>query len=246
MAAEGSPEDGRYTALMNSLGIGAQAPETIPTPWPELTELAGLRYRRKVGVIAQRGSREAKVGRDTAVHAARAGIPTVLYTGYPPNDSLEWLRVVETANPTAGQVNSQALGLIAGQKPRFIVIERYERLHPDARHTSDDVDEPVDDPDDPAPSWADRLVWSVQDIRVDVPMLLTTVVTPEPDVSCHMSRWLHIDHPAMVMTDVCKPILLVRRTGPATVEVRMEVDPDEYRNGERTMLNWEPLTLGKP
>lgn len=46
--------------------------EMMPTPWPDLTQLAELNFRHKVGIIAQRGSREAKVGRDIAVHAARA------------------------------------------------------------------------------------------------------------------------------------------------------------------------------
>ncbi|WP_392838739.1 hypothetical protein [Streptomyces sp. LN500] len=228
------------------LGTLGKRRDPIPTPWPELTEFAELIYRHKVGIVAQRGSREAKVGRDVAVHAARAGIPTVLYTGYPPDAHSEWLVVDETPNPTAVMVNARARDLVNGQKPRFIVIERYERLSPEpqpAAGLDDPGDEPVDDPENGPPSWADKLVWSVRDIRVDIPILLTTVVDPEPDTSRRMAQWLHIDHPAMVMTDVCRPTLVVRRTGPETVEVRMEVDADEYRAGQVSELAWAPLNL---
>ncbi|WP_406415720.1 hypothetical protein [Streptomyces sp. NBC_00842] len=242
MADEGNQLAETRARVMQRLG---ERQEPIPTPWPELTELAELNYRHKVGIIAQRGSREAKVGRDTAVHAARAGIPTVLYTGYPPDTQSEWLAVDETPNPTAALVNAKAEDLVNGQKPRLIIIERYERLSPEpqpAANLDDPADEPIDDPE-PLASWADQLIWSVRDIRIDIPLLLTTVVTPEPDMSRRMSEWLHIDHPAMVMTDVCKPTLLVRRTGPEAVEARIEVDPHEYRTGERSELRWAPLNL---
>ncbi|MFD9354619.1 hypothetical protein [Streptomyces sp. NPDC060031] len=223
--------------------------ELIPTPWPELTELAELNHRHKAGIIAQRGSREAKIGRDIAVHAAKAGVPTVLYTGYPPETIPGWLSVDETPAPTAADVNARAKRLINGQMPAFVVIERYERLHPvppPATDWDEPVDDPYDDPENEPDSWADQLMWSVRDIRIDIPMLFTTVVTPEPDLSRRMSKWLHIDHPAMVMTDVCKPTLLLNRTSPHTVEALMEVDPHEYRTGNRSVLNWAPLNLNEP
>ncbi|WP_133899489.1 hypothetical protein [Streptomyces sp. KS 21] len=211
-----------------------------------MTELAELNFRHKVGIIAQRGSREAKVGRDTAVHAAKAGVPTVLYTAYPPETIPALLAVDETPTPTADDVNVRAKRLINGKMAEFVVIERYERLHPvppPAADWDEPVDGPYDDPENEPESWADQLMWSVRDIRIDIPMLFTTVVTPEPDLSRRMSKWLHIDHPAMVMTDVCKPTLLLRRTSPHTVEALMEVDPHEYRTGNRSALNWTPLRV---
>ncbi|MQS01334.1 hypothetical protein, partial [Streptomyces alkaliterrae] len=105
--------------------------DDIPTPWPGLTELAEISHRRKIGVVAQRGSREARVGRDVAVHAARAGIPTLLYTGYPPHKIPEYLVVDETPRPTASQVTAAAQRRIDGQPTQLVVIERYERLAPE-------------------------------------------------------------------------------------------------------------------
>ncbi|WP_326615302.1 hypothetical protein OG949_41120 (plasmid) [Streptomyces scopuliridis] len=244
MAIEGDRAAQKRT-LLDRLYGGRERSEPIPTPWPELTELAELTHRHKVGIIAQRGSREAKVGRDIAVHAARAGVPTVLYTGYPPATIPDALAVDETPNPTAAEVNQRAKRLIGGQKPGFIVIERYERLHPAPRPSTDrddPVDDPCDEPDDPL-SWADQLMWSVRDIRTGIPMLFTTVVTSDPDLSLRLPQWLHVDHPAMVMTDVCKPTLVVLRKDPRTVEARLEVDPHEYRAGSRALLSWAPLTV---
>ncbi|MFD0271971.1 hypothetical protein ACFVGY_36195, partial [Streptomyces sp. NPDC127106] len=109
------------------------------------------------------------------------------------------------------------------------------------------LDDPYDDLDSyERESWADQLMWSVREIRTDLPMLFTTVTEAEPELSRRMPTWLDVDHPAMVMTDVCKPTILVRRTSPHTVEARMEIDPDEYRTGTRTVLAWEPLNLQEP
>ncbi|KJY20402.1 hypothetical protein [Streptomyces katrae] len=223
--------------------------DLIPTPWPDLTELAELNFRHKVGIIAQRGSREAKVGRDIAVHAAKAGVPTVLYTGYPPEDTPGWLAVEQAPNPTPADVNNRAKLRINGELPAFVVIERYERISPTPQPPSDwddVIDDPYDDPDYEPESWADKLMWSVREIRIDLPMLFTTVVDHTPELSRRMGKWLHIDHPAMVMTDVCKPTLVVHRTSPQTVEARMEVDHHEYRTGNRNTLRWAPLNRRRP
>ncbi|MFK8851338.1 hypothetical protein [Streptomyces sp. Ac-502] len=218
------------------------AVKTVPTPWPDLTSLADLSFRHKVGIVAQRGSREAKVGRDVAVHAARAGIPVVLFTGYPPATRPASLFIDMTPAPTAAHINVSAERLISGRKPRLIVIERYERLSQDAPEPQWD-DAPDDPGDDPASeSWGDRLMWTVRDIRVEIPTLFTTVVDPVPDLARPLFKWLDVDHPAMVMTDVCKPILVVARTGPGVVEARLEVDPLEFRTGSLFTLEWAPLS----
>ncbi|MFE9888464.1 hypothetical protein [Streptomyces scopuliridis] len=155
------------------------------------------------------------------------------------------LVVDETPNPTAADVIAWAKRLIGGRKPGFIVIERYERLHPVPRRPvdlDDPIDDPCDDPDEP-PSWGDQLMWSVRDIRTDIPMLFTTVVTSAPDLSLRLPQWLHVDHPAMVMSDVCKPTLVLLRRDSLTVEARLEVDPLDYRAGDRLLLDWAPLPV---
>ncbi|MEV7085632.1 hypothetical protein AB0O07_07025 [Streptomyces sp. NPDC093085] len=244
MAIEGDQAT-QWRTLREHLRGQLERPRPVPTPWAELTELAELNHRHKVGMIARRGSREAKIGRDTAVHAARSGVPTVLYTGYPPVTVPDALVVDVTPNPTAADVNAKARRPIGGRKAGLIVIERYERLHPEPRPPAD-PDDPAHDPcDDPAEplSWGDQLMWSVRDIRTDVPVLFTTVVTPVPDLSLRLPEWLDVDHPAMVMTDVCKPTLVLARRDHLTVEARLEVDPHEYRTGSRTLLSWAPLPL---
>ncbi|MFC9429564.1 hypothetical protein [Streptomyces sp. NPDC056987] len=241
MAIEGDQAAHKRT-LRERLYGDLENSRPVPTPWPELTELAELNHRHKVGMIAQRGSREAKIGRDTAVHAARAGVPTVLYTGYPPVTVPDALVVDATPNPTAADVNAKAQRLIGGRKPGLIVIERYERLHPEPRPPADPVYDPCDDPAELL-SWGDQLMWSVRDIRTDIPMLFTTVVTPAPDLSRRLPQWLDVDHPAVVMTDVCKPTLVLARRDHLTVEARLEVDPHEYRTGSRTLLSWAPLPV---
>lgn len=91
--------------------------ETVPTPWPDLTPLADLSFRHKVGIVAQRGSREAKVGRDVAVHAARAGIPVVLFTGYPPAARPASLFIDQTPTPTAAHINLSAKDSSQAENP---------------------------------------------------------------------------------------------------------------------------------
>ncbi|MCX4523938.1 hypothetical protein ACIRQO_36460 [Streptomyces anulatus] len=222
------------------------APEIpIPTPWPALTEIADLLYWHKVGIVAQRGTREAKVGRDVAVHAAQAGVPTLLYTGYPPDSQHEWLAVDETPRPTVDQVNMRAKQPINGKQPRFVVIERYERLAlPPARPASVEADDCWDDADpETALSWGDRLVDTVRHIRVKMPMLLTAVMDVEPDLSRRMCTYLHRDHPAEVMTDICVPTIVVHRTGPRTVKASMDVSSETYVGPQDLDLLWEPLSL---
>ncbi|MEU5299501.1 hypothetical protein ACH4YO_00540 [Streptomyces noursei] len=218
-----------------------EAATLVPTPWPDLTQLAELNFRHKAGIIAQRGTREAKVGRDVAVHAANAGLPVVLFTGYPPSTQPRTLVVKETPDPTDSHVNAAAKIHIEGRTPRLIVIERYERL---TREPHQPYGEPMHDPVDDVSeeeSWGDRLMWTVRNIRVDIPVLLTTVVDEVPDLAWPLGRWLHIDHPANVMTDVCKPTIVLARSSPESVEARLEVDPHEYRSGERSTLAWKPL-----
>ncbi|MEV7866680.1 hypothetical protein AB0P17_11355 [Streptomyces sp. NPDC088124] len=86
-------------------------------------------------------------------------------------------------------------------------------------------------------------MWSVRDIRTDIPMLFTTVVTTVPDLSPRLPQWFDVDHPAMVMTDVCEPTLVLLRKDHLTVEARLEVAPHECRTGSRALLSWAPLAV---
>ncbi|QRX96380.1 hypothetical protein [Streptomyces noursei] len=223
------------------LGQRDEAATLMPTPWPDLTQLAELNFRHKVGIIAQRGTREAKVGRDVAVHAAHTGLPVVLFTGYPPSTQPETLVVKEIPAPTDSHVNAAAKIHIGGRTPRLIVIERYERLTREPHEPYSDPMRDLIDEVSEEESWGDRLMWTVRNIRVNIPVLLTTVVDEVPDLARPLGRWLPIDHPANVMTDVCKPTIVLARSGAESVEARLEVDPHAYRSGERSTLAWKPL-----
>ncbi|MFD7922502.1 hypothetical protein ACFV3R_25160 [Streptomyces sp. NPDC059740] len=212
----------------------------IPTPWPQLTELAAITYRYKAGFVAERGSREAKIGRDIAVHAAEAGIPTVLFTGYPPARVPETLLIDTKPNPTPDDINARGRTLIRGRMPELLVVERFERIgtsHPEQPVLEADSEEEREDL-----SWGDRLMWAVRDVHLDYPSIYTTVANKVDPTRPLLKSVESTDHPGMVMTDVCRPVLMVRRSGPTTVDVRFEVDALEYRVGPYT-VEWEPLQI---
>ncbi|MFE4177128.1 hypothetical protein ACFRR7_34695 [Streptomyces sp. NPDC056909] len=209
----------------------------IPTPWTEFTQAADLTFRHKVGVIAKRGTREAEVGRDIALHAAGLGIPTLLYTANPPSDPPAHLVVDRTPHPTAAHLSDRMKYPPRGQRPQLVVVDAYERLRPEEHHAPDQYD-PIDDLDYVPLTEAEQLLWSVRDIRVDVPLLLTTTIATQPDLSQPIDQWLSHDHPAIALTEVCKPVILLHRASPQAVEARMEINPNASHNGQRVMLDW--------
>lgn len=227
------------TSVFNEL-FGREPGRSVPTPWSDLDDLVAISGRRKVGIVAHRGSREARIGRDIAMHAAESGLSVVLFTLYPPATRPKGLRVDETAELTPRIINAYrreegCLGV------DLVVIERIERLKPDPIEPRSDYDYEPDDTEEL--SWGDQLMEAGRRISVGVPVLMTTVVDPEPATDKRLSALVGIDHPAMVMTDICQHLLVVRRVNPLEVAVRFETDYLEYRTGETTLVPWEPLRL---
>ncbi|MCL7430154.1 hypothetical protein [Streptomyces sp. YS415] len=215
----------------------------IPTPWPQLTAALDLVFRHKAGLITQDGTAEARAGQDIALHCAAYGINTLLFTTTPPATAPPALAIETREHPTPDYINNRLLSPARGQQPQLVVIERYERLRPDPRHIPAQYD-PIDDLDYEPPTAAEDLLQSVRDIRIEVPLLLTTTVSPQPQMTDPLDRWLHHDHPAVTLTDVCKPVLLVHRTADQTVEGRLEINP-QGASGTRLTIEW-PATQAAP
>ncbi|MFB6507491.1 hypothetical protein ACFYXP_38135 [Streptomyces sp. NPDC002466] len=212
----------------------------VPTPWEDLTAVLDLTFRHKAGIVAGQGTAEARAGQDIAVHAAEQGLPVILYTTRPPADIPPLLVVDQKAHPTSDHVKDRTAYPPQGRKPHLIVIEDYQRLRPRERHIPDQydpVDDPVDDPDYYPLSAADELLWTIREILIDIPLLLTTTIAQEPDTSRPLDQWLRPSHPAVVLTDICKPVLLLHRTNQQTVEARLEGGPYGPA-GLLTTLNW--------
>ncbi|MET9673108.1 hypothetical protein ABZY68_08430 [Streptomyces sp. NPDC006482] len=212
----------------------------IPTPWEPFTAVADLVFRRKVGIVAQRGTAEAAVGRDVAVHAAEQGIPTLLYTARPPASSPGLLTVDGIPHPTARHVMERVAHPPRGRRLGLVVIERYERLRPRERYIPDQydpVDDPIDDLDHEPPTEADELLWSLREIAITVPLLLTTTVARRPDVSRTVDQWLDVSHPAVVLTEICKPVITLHRTSGRTVDARLALGAHGPQ-GQRVALEW--------
>lgn len=214
----------------------AEPKAPLPTPWPEFTEAADLVFRHKVGLIAGHGTREADIGRDIALHTVAHGITTLLYTQHPPAERPAHLVVDQIPHPTPEHIKDRMKYPVRGQRPELVVIDRYERLRPEERHVPEQYD-PIDDLDYVPLTDGQQLLWSVRDIHIDVPLLLTTTVWTEPDVSQPLDQWLNHDHPAVVLTEICKPVILLHRTDSQTVEGRVEMSPSAP-GGHRIPMQW--------
>ncbi|MEU6949514.1 hypothetical protein ABZ957_30415 [Streptomyces sp. NPDC046316] len=213
--------------------------DPIPTPWSSFTPIAELVYRRKVGVVAEQGTAEASLGKDVAVHAANLGIPTLLYTPHPPSEVPRLLMVDPIAHPTTDRINVALDRQHRGRTLEFVVIERYERLRPRESYIPDQYD-PIDDLDYEPPTEGDELLRAVQEIRNNVPLLLTTLTT-NTDPSRRLIQVLDLHHPAVVLTDACKPVITLHRTSPQTVQARIELGP--YPGDQLVTLGWPTAVL---
>ncbi|MEU2250610.1 hypothetical protein [Streptomyces sp. NPDC019224] len=196
--------------------------DPIPSPWESFSAIAELVHRRKVGVIAEHGTSEASLGTDLAVYAAQAGIPTLLCSARRPPQAPPLLRVDTRAHPTPAHINDLLRTPHRGRELGFLVIESYERLRSDEQPAPDRYD-PVDDLDYEPPTAAEQLLRSVQLILPGFPSLFTTLVPSPPDPTRPSMESFGIDHPASVLTDACKPVLMLRRTDPHAVQARIEL-----------------------
>jgi hypothetical protein len=193
----------------------------LPLPWPSMEQIIRLGYRRKVGLVAQRGRPEAVAGRRIAVHIAEQVGHVLLCTAYPPSTH-ERLHILEERQLTPDMVNAEVRRLIkAGTAPVLIVIERYERMR---------FAEPAEDT-----SRGDELMWCGRNVDgqyedLNIPAVFTTVVDQEPVMDKWIRAWAGADSPANVMTDFCRTVLLVHRIGDDQVRVRVELDSDEYQH----------------
>jgi hypothetical protein len=196
----------------------------LKTPWPDLDCLVGLEERRRVGLVAQRGTREATVGRRIAIHVAETQGHVLLCTSFPPDPLPERLHVEPEMMLTPEHVNAAVRRLIrAGTRPVLIVIERYERLRLDERPEGD--------------RRYDEIERCAHEIRsspngVDVPCLYTTTTDREPDLSRRILDWAGVNSPGGIMTDFCRTLLVLRRLDRQQVEVRIELDRVTYRHPE--------------
>ncbi|WP_405858452.1 hypothetical protein OG361_30025 [Streptomyces sp. NBC_00090] len=212
----------------------------IPTPWEAFTTAADLTFRRKVGVVVERGTAEAAVGRDVAVHAAEQGIPTLLYTAHPPANLPDLLVIDPIPHPTAQHVMDRVARPPRGRRFGLVVMEGHERLRPRERYIPDQydpIDDPIDDLDYEPPTEAEELLWSLREIAINTPLLLTTTITTQPDVSRTLDQWLDADHPAVVLTEICKPVITLHRSNDRTVDARLQLGAYGL-HGRRVALDW--------
>ncbi|AZM57326.1 hypothetical protein DMA15_36180 [Streptomyces sp. WAC 01529] len=73
---------------------------------------------------------------------------------------------------------------------------------------------------------------------------MTTTVSARPELTCPLDRWLDTSHPAVTLTEVCKPVALLLRATGQTVEARLEVNPSGP-SGHRVPMTW-PAEHGGP
>ncbi|MEU5583046.1 hypothetical protein ABZ791_36235 [Streptomyces huasconensis] len=212
------------------------SPERIPTPWPEFTSVLDLVFRHKAGVIAEEGSAEATIGQDIALHVAAREINTLLFTTAPPTAQPGALALEIKAHPTPDYINNRVRHPARGRHPELVVIEHYERLRAEPRYIPNQYD-PIDDLDYEPPTAADELLQCVRDIHIDIPLLLTTTVSGQPQLPRPLDHWLDTSHPAVTLTEVCKPVILLRRTTGQTVEARLEINPSGP-SGHRVPMAW--------
>jgi hypothetical protein len=201
----------------------------LPLPWPAMEQIIRVGYRRKIGLVAQRGTSEATAGRQIAAHIADHVGHVLLCTAYPP-EKRERLHVLDELKLTPEMVNNRVRRLIgAGTAPALIVVERYERMR-------------LDDADDDV-SRGDELMWCGRRVEgqyddLNIPTIFTTVVDREPVMDRWVRDWAGVDAPANVMTDFCRSVLLLRRVDGQQVRVRVELDSDEYQHPRVTDVDW--------
>lgn len=221
--SEGLSVAARYPKWLEQLRNGEDP--RIPTPWPDVTDLLRLKHRRKVGTVAQRGTREATLGRLVALHAARAGHQVALYTRYPPEVELETLTVVTADMVDAKRVNALAdSSEQAGRPLELVVIERPERMHIDGMNEDS--------------SRADQAEYAGQYLAVGCPVLFTTVVDQVPVLERPVLEWAGVDSPGGVMTDYCRSVLVLRRRDGEVVDVRVDLERDTYAFPEQRSVAW--------
>jgi hypothetical protein len=192
----------------------------VSTPWPDLDDLLNLRYRSKVGVVAQRGTHEATIGRRIAAHAAQEG-PVLLFTGFPPDDVPDTLVIDPEPTPTPQQVNAAALNMFKeGRAPRLVVVERYERMRLSERGEEDTRADELE-------QCGQYLGWHTEEWD-GCPVLLTTVVDQEPELHRPLPAWSGVNSPASIMSDFCRTLAVLRRADAATVMARMELEDTGY------------------
>lgn len=203
----------------------------LPLPWPAAEQIVRLGYRRKVGLVAQRGTPEATAGRQIAVHIADHVGHVLLCTAYPP-PKRDRLHVLNELKLTPDMVNDKVRRLIgAGTAPVLIVVERYERM----RLADADSDMPH--------ARGDELMWCGRRVAgqyedLNIPSVFTTVVDREPVMDRWVRAWAGVDAPANVMTDFCRSVLLLRRIDARQVQVRVELDSDEYQHPRVDDVDW--------
>lgn len=201
----------------------------LPLPWPAAEQIIRLGYRRKVGLVAQRGTHEATVGRQIAAHIADHVGHVLLCTAYPP-EKRDRLHVLDELKLTPDMVNDKVRRLIrAGTAPVLIVVERYERMRLDSK---DDETSPGDEL-----MWCGRRVEGQYE-DLNIPSVFTTVVDREPVMDRWVRDWAGVDAPANVMTDFCRSVLLLRRLDGQQVRVRVELDSDEYQHPRVDDVDW--------
>lgn len=201
----------------------------LPLPWPALEQVIRLGLRRKVGIVAQRGTREATVGRRIASYIAGEVGHVLLCTSYPPPEQ-ERLHVLDDEKLTPEAVNAKVRWLIGkGAAPVLIVVERYERMRLTERAEELSRGDELE--------WCGRAVDGQYD-TLDIPALFTTAVDQEPVTDKWLRSWAGVDSPGNVMTDFCRTVLVVHRLDDQRVRVRTELDSDEYAHPAVNDVVW--------
>lgn len=241
-------ESDRAQSGMVEVGVGMEdtlallgAPgRLVETPWEPLTVLLGLARRRKAGIVAQRGTHEATVGRRIAAHAAQEG-PVLLFSSYPPADAPESLVIDPAPTPGPRDVAAAVEQMrLHGQSPRLIVVERYERMK--LKERPDDVDRW-----DELQWGGEGKVWEEGCMRlawrnIACPILFTTVVDGEPKLEKYLADWAGVNSSAMVLTDFCDNVVILRRRDENTVQAQTLLD-DTINKWILHEVDW-PLARG--
>ena len=216
--ADGSSEatlQEQIAARLAELAGRVEAPP-VETPWPMLDDVLRMSDRVKIGVVAQRGSHEATVGRRIAAHAAQEG-PVLLFTGFPPSMVPENLVIDPEPSPTPEHVGKAVAKMASvGRAPRLVVIERYERMklaeRPEEYSRADELE------------WCGHSLGQYDGQWVECPILLTTVSDREPSFDQNVLQWAGVDSPAGIMTEFCHRLVTLRRDDDEIVRARVELD----------------------